>query len=253
MTHKPYIPLLALLSLSALAVAPITAHAQDRLPPISVDLRDAPIRSALEQIFNSANLQYSIDPQVSGFVTLKIRDQPFENALKLIMRTATIPLTYVKEDNVYIVKPRPLAPVVTSTPDNSPEVEDTQRRPADIIPLTYIDAVDLQQLIGPIQFLRPFTRAQQGGGLGGLGGGGLGGLGGGNLGGLGAGGFGGLGGSGLGGFGGGGIGGIGGGTGLGGLGGGSFGGGLGGGNLGGGIGGGLGGIGGGNFGGGRAF
>ncbi|MGC4046296.1 MAG: hypothetical protein QM758_21105 [Armatimonas sp.] len=253
MTHRPYASLLVMLSLSALAIAPVTAHAQDKLPPISIDLRDAPIRSALEQIFNSANVQYSIDPQVSGFVTLKIRDQPFENAMKLIMRTATIPLTYVKEDNVYIVKPRPAAPAITSTADVAPDVDEPQRRPADIIPLTYIDAMDLQQLIGPMLFLHPFSRSQQsgggfgGGGFGGIGGGGLGGLGGGLGGGsgLGGGGLGGFGGGGLGGFGGGGLGGFGGG-GLGGLGGGSFGGGLGGGSLGGGIGGGT-------FGGGRGF
>ncbi len=238
--------LAAALSVTTLVVAPGVARAQEP-PPVTVELRDAQIKSALEQIFNSANVQYTIDPLVSGFVTLKIRDQPFENALKLIMRTATIPLTYTKENGVYIVKPRPMIPPTTSGLDSAPEVDEPQRRPPDIIPLTYIDAMDLQQLIGPFLFLRPFQRQQQmGGGIGG-GGGGLGGGGGfgGGGGGLGGGGFGGGGGGlGGGGFGGGGFGGGGGGLGGGG---GGFGGG------GGGLGGGGGGFGGGGFGGGRGF
>jgi hypothetical protein len=242
--------LVAMLALTVLVGAPLAAQAQqDTPPPVTIDLRDAPIRSALEQIFNSANLQYTIDPQVSGFVTLKIRDQPFENALKLIMRTATIPLTYTKENNVYIVKPRPLTPPPTSGLDTTPEVEEPQRRAPDIIPLTYIDPMDLQQLIGPFLFMRPFTRAQQmGGGM--MGGGmGMGGMGGG----MGMGGMG--GGMGMGGMGGGmGMGGMGGGMGMGGMGGGMGGMGMGGmgmGGMGGGMG--MGGMGGGMMGGGRGF
>ncbi|MGC4045149.1 MAG: hypothetical protein QM758_15265 [Armatimonas sp.] len=251
---KQNITLAAMLSLAVLVGAPLAARAQDAPPPVTIDLRDAPIRSALEQIFNSANLQYTIDPQVSGFVTLKIRDQPFENALKLIMRTATIPLTYTKENNVYIVKPRPMTPPPTSGLEAPPDVEEPQRRPPDIIPLTYIDPMDLQQLIGPFLFLRPFSRAGQSG-MGGMGGGGMGGgMGGfGGMGGMG-GGMGGMGG-GMGGFGGmggmgGGMGGMGGGMGgFGGMGG--MGGGMGG--MGGGGMGGFGGMGGGGFGGGRGF
>jgi hypothetical protein len=242
-------------TLTALVTVTPAVYAQEP-PPVTIDLRDAPIRSALEQIFNSANLQYTIDPQVSGFVTLKIRDQPFENALKLIMRTATIPLTYTKENNVYIVKPRPAPQPVTSGLDAPQELEEPQRRPPDIIPLTYIDAVDLDQLLGPFLYLRPFARlgGGMGGGMmgGGMGGMGMGGMGGGMMGGMGGMGMGGMGGGmmGGGGMGGMGMGGMGGGM-MGGMGG--FGGGMGGmgGGMGGFGGGGMGGFGG--FGGGRGF
>src|SRR5678815_3689996 len=108
---------------------PMAARAQQTggnekaLPPITLDLRDAPIRQALEQVFNSAKVDYSIDNAVAGYVTLKITEQPFENALKLIMRSASIPLTYTKESGVYIVKPRPLdtyaPPPVPTQPDTA--------------------------------------------------------------------------------------------------------------------------------------
>jgi hypothetical protein len=198
------------------------------LPPITLDLRDAPIREALQQVFNTVKADYSIDNAVAGYVTLKITDQPFENALKLIMRSASIPLTYTKESGVYIVKPRPLD---TYAPPPVPGPADTaqtskQYQPYEQIQLTYIDSYDLAQSLGII-FVQHFVRqSQSGGGGGGLGGGGGGGFGGGGMGGFG-------GGGGGGGFGGGGLGGGGGGFG----GGSSFGGG-GGGGLGGGYGGG---------------
>ena len=240
MKRHYFLPLAAALSLTGLLGAPLTAHAQDAPAPVTIDLKDAPIRSALEQIFNAANVQYQMDNQVQGFVTLKIRDQPFENALKLIMRSATIPLTYTKENGVYIVKPRPV--VIPTSGLDTPVVDDPPaRRQFEIITLSYIDAMDLDQLFGPFIFLRPFQRQQQGGQMGGGFGGG------GGQGGLGGGGFGGGQGGGLGG------GGFGGGQG-GGLGGGGFGGGQGGGLGGGGGGlGGGGGFGGGGFGGGRGF
>ncbi len=227
----------ALVCAGLVAGAPTPVRAQDALPPITLDLRDAPVRQALEQLFNSAKVQFSIDNQVAGFVTLRIVDQPFENALKLIIRSAAVPLTYVKESGVYIVKVRTIEnnPVVSAPPPVAPETTRPTYQPLEVIQLTYIDPADLQSILG-IQILPTSigtqTRGGGGGGGGGLGGGGFGGGGG-----LGGGGFGGGGGLGGGGFGGGG------GLGGGGLGGGGFGG-------GGGLGGGGGGFGGGGFGGG---
>jgi len=94
------------------AVAPTTAYAQQERNPnsITLDLKDAPIRTTLEMAFKQAGItNYVIDNNVAGFVTMTITEQPFENALKLIMRAATVPLTYIKENNVYIVKPRQIS------------------------------------------------------------------------------------------------------------------------------------------------
>ena len=70
---------------------------------ISVDLKDSPVRTTLEMMFKQAGVKnYVIDNSVAGFVTMKLEDQPFENSLKLVMRAATIPLTYTKENDVWI-------------------------------------------------------------------------------------------------------------------------------------------------------
>lgn len=157
MKHTNYIPILAMLSLSALAVAPVTAHAQRKAARVSIHLRDRPVRAALERIFNDAGLQHAIDPRVSGYVTLKIRNQPFENALKLIMRSSTIPLTYTKENNVYIVKPVQTAPVMSNTSGSTPDVED----PTGDVPPTYVDPTAIPQLNSSIYYANPFAYPQQ--------------------------------------------------------------------------------------------
>lgn len=176
---------------------------------ISVDLKDAPVRTTLEMMFKQAGIKnYVIENSVAGFVTMKLEEQPFENSLKLVMRAATVPLTYTKENNVWIVKQR----IFTETkPNPVPDISvDLPRTNSfEVIRLNYIDPFDLQSIFGPILFINQFSRYT--GGMNGMGAGGNGGFGG--AGGFGNGAMGGNGGFGLGagnGMGGGGMGGFGG-------------------------------------------
>jgi len=178
---------------------------------ISVDLKDAPVRTTLEMMFKQAGIKnYVIENSVAGFVTMKLEEQPFENSLKLVMRAATVPLTYTKENNVWIVKQR----IFTETKSNPvPDISvDLPRTNSfEVIRLNYIDPFDLQSIFGPILFINQFSRYT--GGMNGMGAGGNGGFGG--AGGFGNGAMGGNGGFGLGagnGMGGGAMGGLGGGA-----------------------------------------
>ena len=184
---------------------------------ISVDLKDAPVRTTLEMMFKQAGIKnYVIDNSVAGFVTMKLEDQPFESSLKLVMRAATIPLTYVKENDVWIVKQRIITPTPqTGGPDPIPETI-LNKTSFDRIPLTYIDPFDLMSAFGNILFINQFQRFQ-GGGMNGMGFGGNGGFGGiggngngfmGSSGGLGMGNGNGMGGGAMGGIGGGAFGGM---------------------------------------------
>jgi hypothetical protein len=181
-------------------------------PNISMELNDTPIRTSLEMLFKQANIQnYVIDNNVAGFVSMKITDQPFDLALKLLMRSAFEPLTYVKENGVYIIKVRQ----ITQAP-SIPIPDVTLSQPTsnviwERIPLTFIDPVDLMSVLGPIFSIKQFSR-YTGGMMGGMGNGGFGG-GFGSTGGLGGGSMGGFGGAGMGngnGMGGGAMGGFGG-------------------------------------------
>ena len=143
---------------------------------ISVDLKDAPVRTTLEMMFKQAGIKnYVIENSVAGFVTMKLEDQPFENSLKLVMRAATVPLTYTKENNVWIVKQR----IFTETkPSPTPDINvDLPRSNTfEIIHLNFIDPFDLQSVFGPILFINQFSRYT--GGMNGMGANGNGGFGG---------------------------------------------------------------------------
>jgi len=182
---------------------------------ISIDVKDEPVRTTLEKMFVKAGIKnYVIENSVAGFVTMTLEDQPFENSLKLVMRAATVPLTYTKENDVWIVKSRRITieanpdPNFNSDPLPSPYNSNSFER----IPLTFIDPVDLMSAFGYIIEIRQFRR-YQGGMNGNIGGGfgSAGGLGGGSMGGFGGAGMGngnGMGGGAMGGFGGGAFGGM---------------------------------------------
>ena len=125
---------------------------------ISVDLKDAPVRTTLEMMFKQAGIKnYVIENSVAGFITMKLEDQPFENSLKLVMRAATVPLTYTKENDVWIVKQR----IFTETkPTPNPDItfNKTNSVAFEVIHLNHIDPFDLMSVLGNIIFINQFSR-----------------------------------------------------------------------------------------------
>jgi len=159
----------------ALLILCNSAFAQEK--NVSLDLKDAPVRTCLEMAFKQADINnFVIDNNVAGFVTMTITDQPFEVALKLIMRGASTPLTYTKENNVYIVKPRRI--VIEANPDPnfySDLLMETNRNSItwERISLTFIDPFDLMSAFGNIILISQFNRpgGMNGSNMGGFGGG----------------------------------------------------------------------------------
>jgi hypothetical protein len=229
------LPLFALGQTPARAQTPAGAE-----PRISLTLRDTPLRTALELLFQQSGLQHAVEAAVPNIpVTVNLRDATFATALRVITRLANV--TYRKEGDVYVIGLRQPPAVETTTTEAAPpeQAQTPAEQTWEKIPIQFNHVAIFAYGFGGV--VLPTEDQAQGGGLGGGLGGGYGGSLGGNFGG----GFGGGYGGGLGGLGGG-LGGFGGGLGgFGGLGGGlgGFGSGLGG--FGGGLGGGLGGFGGG--------
>jgi type II secretory pathway component GspD/PulD (secretin) len=136
-----------------------STHAADP-PNITLELRDAPLRAALEQLFDAAGLQYQIDNDVRGFTTLKIREQPLESALKLLLRSGTQPLTYKIENGVYQVSVRRLS--VASPEPPAPTLPEEAGTKWEFISLTYLDPMALTPFVGPILEVDHFRRWRQG-------------------------------------------------------------------------------------------
>ena len=124
-----------------------------------MELKDAPVRTSLEMIFKQAGIKsYVIENSVYGVISMNLSDQPFENALKLVMRANTIPLTYTKENDVYIVKARRIVIEANPEPTNySDLIIQTKTSIAwEKIHLNYIDPFDLQAVLGNILFINQF-------------------------------------------------------------------------------------------------
>ena len=141
---------------------------------ITMELKDAPVRTSLEMIFKQAGIKsYVIENSVSGVISMNLSEQPFENALKLVMRANTIPLTYTKENDVYIVKARRIVIEANPDPTNYSDLIMERSRNSitwEKIHLNYIDPFDLQAVLGNILFINQFGRfSGNGSGMGGFG------------------------------------------------------------------------------------
>ena len=142
-----------------------------------MELKDAPVRTSLEMIFKQAGIKsYVIENSVSGVISMNLSDQPFENALKLVMRANTIPLTYTKENDVYIVKARRIVIEANPEPTNYSDLFMERSKNSitwEVIRFNHIDPFDLQSIFGNILFVNQFRRYTGGmnGGVGGFGGG----------------------------------------------------------------------------------
>ena len=141
---------------------------------ITMELKDAPVRTSLEMIFKQAGIKsYVIENSVYGVISMNLSDQPFENSLKLVMRANTVPLTYTKENDVYIVKARRIVIEANPEPTNYSDLIMERSRNSitwEKIHLNYIDPFDLQAVLGNILFINQFGRfTGNGSGMGGFG------------------------------------------------------------------------------------
>ncbi|MEP0764998.1 MAG: secretin and TonB N-terminal domain-containing protein [Fimbriimonadia bacterium] len=75
---------------------------------VTVEGEGVPVRQVLDSLFQQAGLQYVLDPAVQGDVTVKVKDVPFETALRLVLRQ--LRLTYSVEGGVYVIGPAPAEP-----------------------------------------------------------------------------------------------------------------------------------------------
>jgi hypothetical protein len=121
------------------------------------------VRTTVEMIFKQAGIKnYVIDNSVTGFVTMKLEDQPFENSLKLVMRANTIPLTYLKENDVWIVKSRRITIEANPDPNFDSDPFPVKSNSFQVIRLNHIDPFDLMSVFGNILFVNQFQRFQGG-------------------------------------------------------------------------------------------
>jgi hypothetical protein len=85
-------------------------------PMVSLTADKEPIRSVLDKLFTQAGVNYSIDPEVQGEITVTLRDVPLSVALRTILRQARA--VYSVEGGIYKVSAQP---VVTASEPSQPD------------------------------------------------------------------------------------------------------------------------------------
>jgi hypothetical protein len=115
---------LALSGVLCLGATPVFAQ-QATERQVTVNLRDLPLRAAIDALFAGTGYQYSVNPDVQNVpVNLNVRDLGLQPALRLLLRQAAVAqpgLTVSKEGDLFVVKVRREAPAGTAVEEAPPE------------------------------------------------------------------------------------------------------------------------------------
>jgi type IV pilus assembly protein PilQ len=111
---------------------------------VTLDFKDADIRNVLKVISFKARVNIVPTPEVMGNVSIRLVDVPWEEALKVILRTYGF--GYDKRENIITV-----APIEKLTAQKRQEMEFEQIQPTitDVFNLRYLDAQDARKALAP--------------------------------------------------------------------------------------------------------
>lgn len=104
-------------------LTPLAAPAQEapQPAPVSVRAANAPVATVLRSLFHGAGIRnFVIDDSVQGNVNADLSAVPFSVALKQVLGSVVVPLTFSVENGVYHVKVRQIAQAIG--PDGQPGV-----------------------------------------------------------------------------------------------------------------------------------
>ncbi|MDI6605884.1 MAG: secretin and TonB N-terminal domain-containing protein, partial [Candidatus Omnitrophota bacterium] len=127
--------------ISALALEDKTA-ALSASDNVTLDFKDADILNVLKIISYKAGVNIVAAPEVSGNITVRLTDVPWQTALEVILRTNG--LVFEKQGNIITV-----APIAKITEQKKQEVELAQVQPTvtEVFNLKYIDAQDAKKAL----------------------------------------------------------------------------------------------------------
>ena len=117
---------------------------------ISLDFQNIPVRSALQQIANETNLNFVISDSVTGDMSLRLKDVPWDQALDTIMQTKG--LARRQQGNVVWIAP---AEEITNQErlvlEASRQVSELEPLVSDLIQINYAKAEDIANLLKSVR------------------------------------------------------------------------------------------------------
>jgi type II secretory pathway component HofQ len=161
---------LTVLLVGGTCTAALTQDAAGSENMISLELRDTPVRTAIDSLFKGTGKNYAIEPGVTGTIpNLSLKDVTFDQALKTLTKSAG--LTYKKEGNVFLIGVKQQVevqpPVPTAVDTSAVEQPAEMDRKVEKIALNYADAMDISGIFGGSNFQSRSSSLAGGGGYGG--------------------------------------------------------------------------------------
>jgi len=110
---------------------------------VTMDIRNAPVKDAIQQLFLKAGVDYILDPDVRGTVTIRATKVPFETAVRLLAQASDTPLSlYRNEVGVYEIRTRPTSYIASRNYRTNAPAETT-------VPVSYVEPTSITREIPP--------------------------------------------------------------------------------------------------------
>lgn len=121
---------------------------------ISFDFQNIPIRSALQQIAQETGLNFVISDTVTGEMSLRLKDVPWDQALDTIMQTKG--LARREQGNVVWIAPaEEIANQERLALEASRQVSELEPLVSDLIQINYAKAEDIGELLKSVRAIEP--------------------------------------------------------------------------------------------------
>jgi type IV pilus assembly protein PilQ len=122
--------------------------------PISFDFQNIAVRSALQQIAQETGLNFVISDSVSGDMSLRLQDVPWDQALDTIMQTKG--LARREHGNVVWIAPaEEIANQERLALEASRQVSELEPLVSDLIQVNYAKAEDIANLLSSVRAIEP--------------------------------------------------------------------------------------------------
>ena len=93
---------------------------------VSMDIQNAPVREVLTAFFDTFDLDFIISPEVSGTVSTTCDNVPFDQALRQILCSSSVAVTYSRDGKRFSVRTR-VPVVIDNTEKEQTEKEQTEK------------------------------------------------------------------------------------------------------------------------------
>ena len=117
-SYRPVV--LTALALLCGSLAALPAGAQTAAPatdkPVTLNLENVPVQTALRSLFRSAGISnYALDTPAQGFVNMQVSDVPFSVALRQLLRSAQPALDFTLDNGAYHITSKAAAAAAVDT------------------------------------------------------------------------------------------------------------------------------------------